>query len=146
MAVLFLIAEEFVHCLPWWLHHFTLPTTVNEGHHIFFLHIFANTFYLLSSFLFLGGTCMDVEVPRLGVESELHPLAYTTATATPDPSCIYDLHHSSWQCRIPNLLNESRDQTCTLMDFSRIHFHCTTLGNPLFAVFLKVAILTSVSW
>ena len=33
-----------------------------------------------------------MEVPRLGVKLEL--LAYTTATATQDPSCIWDLHHS----------------------------------------------------
>ena len=31
-----------------------------------------------------------MEVPRLGVELELQPLAYTTATATPDPSCLGD--------------------------------------------------------
>ena len=23
---------------------------------------------------------------------------HTTATATPEPSCICDLHHSLWQC------------------------------------------------
>ena len=33
-----------------------------------------------------------MEVPRLGVESELQLLAYTTATAaTTDQSCVYDL-------------------------------------------------------
>ena len=33
------------------------------------------------------------EVPRLGIKSEPQLLAYTTATATatPDPSCIYGL-------------------------------------------------------
>ena len=41
-----------------------------------------------------------IEVPRRGVELELQLLAYTTATATPDPSCICDLYHSSWQCQI----------------------------------------------
>ena len=29
-----------------------------------------------------------MEVPRLGVESELELLAYTTATAIPDPSLV----------------------------------------------------------
>ena len=33
-----------------------------------------------------------MEVPKLGVESKLR--AYTTATATPDPSRIYDVHHT----------------------------------------------------
>ena len=42
--------------------------------------------------LFLGLHPRHIEVPRLGVESELWPLAYT---ATPDPSCICNLHHSS---------------------------------------------------
>ena len=51
-----------------------------------------------------------MEVPRLGVKSELQLPAQTTATATatatstPDPSHICDLHHSSWQCRILNPL------------------------------------------
>ena len=50
-----------------------------------------------------------MEVPRLGVESELELLAYTTARATLDPSCICDLHHSSQQHWILNLLSEDRD-------------------------------------
>ena len=33
-----------------------------------------------------------MEVPRLGIKLELQLLAYTTATATPDPSHIYKLH------------------------------------------------------
>ena len=36
-----------------------------------------------------------MEVPRIGVELELKMLAYTTATAMQDPSCIYDLYHCS---------------------------------------------------
>ena len=39
-------------------------------------------------------------LPRPGVETELQLLAYVTATATWDPSHIFDLHHSSWQCWI----------------------------------------------
>jgi len=35
--------------------------------------------------------------------------AYTTATAMPDSSCIYDLHCSSWQHQILNLLSRARD-------------------------------------
>ena len=33
-----------------------------------------------------------MEVPRLGIEWELQLLAYTTATATPDLSCICNLY------------------------------------------------------
>ena len=58
---------------------------------------------------------MDV-VPGLGVESELQLPAYTTATPTPDLSCICDLHQSLWQCGILNLLSGARDQTCIPMD------------------------------
>ena len=68
-----------------------------------------------------------MEVPRLGVKSELQLLAYTTVTATPDPSRICDLHCSSdntrslteWQqglnpdphryCRVLNLLSHNQN-------------------------------------
>ena len=53
---------------------------------------------------------------------ELQLPAYATATATQDLSPICDLHHSSWQCRILNSLNEAGDQTCVLMDTSQIPF------------------------
>ena len=36
-------------------------------------------------FCFLGPHPRDVKVPRLGIKSELQLLAYTTATAMPDP-------------------------------------------------------------
>ena len=49
-----------------------------------------------------------MEVPRLGVESELQLPAYATARAMQDPSCICDLHHSSWQCWILNPLSMPR--------------------------------------
>ena len=53
-------------------------------------------------FGFFGLHPWHMEVPRLGVQSELQLLAYITATAMPDPSCICDLHHSSQQCQILN--------------------------------------------
>ena len=56
-----------------------------------------------------------MEVPRVGVKLELQLLAYATATATSDLSCVCDLHHSSQQCRILNPLSRARDQTCILM-------------------------------
>ena len=58
-------------------------------------------------------------------------LDYTTATATLDPSHVCNLHHSSQQCWILNLLHETRDGTCILMDTSWIHFHCTMTDIPL---------------
>ena len=50
-----------------------------------------------------------MEVSRLGVELELQLLAYTTAIAMPDPSCVYGLHHSLQQCWILNPLIKARD-------------------------------------
>ena len=82
-----------------------------------------------SSF-FLGPHPCHMEVPRLGVKTELQLPAYATATATPDQSCICDLHHSSQQGQILNPLNKARDQTRNLMVPSQIHFHCAMTGTP----------------
>ena len=49
-------------------------------------------------FFFLGLHLQHTEVPGLGVESEQQLPAYTTATATPDPSRICNLHRSVLQC------------------------------------------------
>ena len=71
---------------------------------------------------FLGTHPQHMEVPRLGVQSELQPPTYTRATATPDPSRVCGLHHSSWLCWILNPLIEARDGTHNLMVPSQIHF------------------------
>ena len=62
-----------------------------------------------------------MEIPRPGVKSELQLPSYATATATWDSSHVFDLHHSSQQCCILNLLSEARDLTCILMDISNAH-------------------------
>ena len=74
-------------------------------------------------------------VPKLGVESKLQLLAYTTATATWDPSHVCDLHHSPWQRQILNPLSKVRDKTCIPMDTSQIPFCCTMTGTPYEAVY-----------
>ena len=58
-----------------------------------------------------------MEVPRLGVESELQPAAYVTASAMSDlsPSATY---LQVRQCRILNPPSEARDGTHILMDTS----------------------------
>ena len=70
-----------------------------------------------------------MEVPRLGVESELWPpaAAYATARAMWYPSSVFDLHRSSQQPWIPNPLSEAKDQTRILVETSQICFHCTTV-------------------
>ena len=61
-----------------------------------------------------------MEVPRLGVQSELQLLAYAIATATWDPSNVCELGHSSQQLWILNPLSEVRDQTYNLMISSQV--------------------------
>ena len=73
-----------------------------------------------------------MEVPRLGDESELLLLANATATATWNLSHIFDLNHSSGQHQIPDSLSQARDQTCILMDSSRINLGCAMKGTPVF--------------
>ena len=60
--------------------------------------------------------------PKLGVELELKPPAYTTAIATPDLSHICNLHHRSQQHRVLNPLRKARDRTRILMNTSQICF------------------------
>ena len=83
---------------------------------------------ILTFFFPQGCTCSIWKFP--GVKSELQLPAYTTATATPDPSLICHLHHSSWQRQILNPLSEARDQTRNLMVPSQIHFRCAMMGTP----------------
>jgi len=87
-------------------------------------------FFCVCLLPFLGLHLQHMEVPRLGVQSELQLLAYATATAMPDLSCVCKLHHSSWQSRILNPLSEARDRTCNLMVPSRICFCCAIMGTP----------------
>ena len=85
--------------------------------------------YLNYYYYFLGPHLLHMGAPRLGIKSELFPLAYATATAMPGPSLVCNLHHSSQQCRILSSLRKARDQTCVLMDTSQIHFCWATMGN-----------------
>ena len=64
---------------------------------------------LLLFWLFLGPHPQHIEVPRLGVRSDLQLLAYTIATAMRDLSLVCDLHHCSWQLLILNPLSEAKD-------------------------------------
>ena len=70
---------------------------------------------------FLGLLPWYMEVPRLGVQSELQLPAYPTATETRDPGHVCDPPYSSQQRRILNPLSKARDQTCVLMDISQVH-------------------------
>ena len=83
-------------------------------------------FHVYSLFLkkkiFLGPPLQYMEVPKLGVESKLQLPAYTMATATPEPSLIRDLHHSSRLLWILNPLSEARDRTHIFMDINQVRY------------------------
>ena len=87
------------------------------------LNLWTVVFPVLSCVCVFRTTPMTHGTSRLGVESELQLLAYSTATATPDPSFICDPHHSSWQRQILYPQSEARDATLVLMDASRVHYH-----------------------
>ena len=83
----------------------------------FFSFFFFGFWFLV----FLGHHLWHTELPRIGVKLELQLLAYTTATATPDPSLVCKLHLSSQQCRILNPLSGLRDLHHVLMYTSWVH-------------------------
>ena len=76
-----------------------------------------------------------MEVPRLGVESDLQLLGYPPATAMQDLSHVCNLHHSSQQHQIPNPLREARDRTHILMAPRWIRNLLSHNGNSLQAPF-----------
>ena len=114
---------EIRHQIGMWIHK---PGHRNSS------YTFSFFLYFFGLFVFLGPHPRHLEVPRLGIESELQPLAYTRAIAMPDPSCIFDLHHSSRQRRIHNPLSKARDQTCNLMVPSWICSRCVMTGTPIY--------------
>ena len=70
-----------------------------------------------------------MEVPRLGVISEMQLQAYASGTAMWDRSYIQDLYHSSWQHQILNPLREARGQTRIFMDTSWVCNLLNRKGN-----------------
>ena len=58
-------------------------------------------------FLLWGTHVLPMDVPRLGVTSDLHEQASAIARAMWYPSCVWDLQHTSGQPRILILLKEA---------------------------------------
>ena len=81
-----------------------------------------------------------MEVPGLGLQLDPQLMAYTTATATPDPSHFCDVHHSSLQCWILNPLSGVRNWTQILVDTSWVRSCWATAGMPqgLFLCYIHV--------
>ena len=86
--------------------------------------------FLFSIFCFLEPHVWHMEVPRLGVKSELQLPSYTTAIAMQDPSWVSQLHHRSQQCWILNPLSKARDRTGVLKDASQVRYHWGIRGIP----------------
>ena len=92
--------------------------------------------FLLYLFIYLLFICLfephlqHMEISRLGVHSELQPLAYATVTAMPGLSHVCNLHHSPWQLWILNPLSEARDWIHLLMESSRVHHHWAMTWIP----------------
>ena len=79
----------------------------------------------------MTATSWHMQVPKLGVKSELQVPACTTATAMPDPSCVCSVHHSSQQHQILELLSKASNRTCILMHTSWAGFCWATKGTSL---------------
>ena len=128
-----LVMSSCVHLLSWisWLRvllAFNLTYVDTPRHDFICLNLY---------FFLLGPHFRHMEVPRLGVESKLQVLAYTTVTATSDLTWIFDLHHKSWQHQILNPLSNARDWTSILTDSCQVHNTLSHNGNSLFIGFLK---------
>ena len=147
----FSLITDIIHNLTWDLNYFSIifPWAELEFDmaklHSNFTFVFER-FESVCPFLFIRGSrfgflffCLfrAMEVPRLGVKSELHQQAYTTAIAMPDLSHICDLHHSSQQRQILNPLSKVRDRTCVLMETSQIRYHGATTGIPVLFLFFN---------
>ena len=87
--------------------------------------------YIFFLFFFLGLHLQHMQVPPLGVDSELKLQTNATATVTPDPRYVCELHCSSGQCQILHQLSKARDRTCILMNTSWLCNPLSHNRNPL---------------
>ena len=81
---------------------------------------------------FFGLHPQHMEVPRLGVKSELRLPACTTATATLDLNWLCKLCCSSRQCQILNPLSKARGRIHILRGTIWIRYCLATMGTPWF--------------
>ena len=102
---------------------------------LFFFCLFFCFFFCFFAFLLYraAGIAYGSSQARGGIGAAA--AACATATATWDPSHVCDLHNSSWQCQILNLLSKAGDRTCVLMNTSWVQFLLSHSGNSLLGVF-----------
>ena len=79
-------------------------------------------FFVCFCFCLFRATPKHVEVPRLGVRSEVQLPAHAIATAiaTSDPSRVCDPYHSSWQCTWGH--SDDRGQNNLNVYVAKFHF------------------------
>ena len=106
------------------------------------LQMFRDEIFIFFFFFFFGVWSHPryIEVPRLGIESELKLLAYAIATAMPDLSHISNLHPSSWKQWILTHWAGSGIKptsswilaTHTIRDTSQVWYCWDSMGTPIF--------------
>ena len=110
----------------------------------FNLNIYHEILFLLFFFVSLGPHLRHMEIPRLGIKSELQLLAYTTATARPDPSCVCKLTKSH-ALNIVQFLHAAWNPLHSIrIHFTTLHvLHCFNHAawNPLHSIGMLSAML-----
>ena len=126
----------------WWVNICDLPRVSTELYKIAISYSFLILFFFFCLFratptAVYGGSQAGGPIRGVG-------RAYTTATATRDPSHGCDLHHRSWQHQILNPLSEARGRTCVLRGCLSYSFPLHHDGNSSFSFpsFFFSALLT----
>ena len=104
----------------------TKDRITRDKHTSFLFYFIFSSFSFV--FFFLGLHLRHIEVPRLGVKSELQLMAYITATV------------GSF-----NPLIQARDGTRILMHTSQVCYHRATMGTPSQQVF-NACIMDTYTW
>ena len=123
LGIFFCRVEVFnfnkVQLIKYFFHRLSLVVYLKRHYHThdhsgFLLCYLLGLFFFFFFFFFMLHPWY-MEVPRLEDESELQLLAYTTATAAWNISCIGDLHYSSQQHLILSPLSGAWGQTHFLL-------------------------------
>ena len=105
-------------------------------------HLCNYTLMFFSFFLWLH--LQHMEIPGLGIESELQLQTYTTAMVTLDPSPICHLHLSLQQCQILNPLQEARDWITSSWTLLRVLNPLNCNGNSIISFWRTIFCLKNV--
>ena len=134
-TILYCVCFSCLYFIKVWLIYSIVPSSPIQQNDLAYMYIhpfsytfkallctpdFIFIFIFLFFFGFQGHTHGIWKFPGQGWNWSYKLLAYTTATATQDPSRISNLHHSSWQYRILNPPSKARDRTCVLMYASQV--------------------------